>query len=43
MGEKGLYFSASLLGNPLVTRATSQGNWREINIVSLGINVDVKY
>ena len=43
LGEDGLYFSASLMGSPVITRHTSQGIWEKEGPVSLGFNVKVKY
>ena len=43
LGSNGLYFSASFLGSPIISRHTSQGNWEKLGAVSLGFNVKVKY
>lgn len=43
LGENGLYFSVGLLGSPIISRHTSQGNWKKIGAVSLGFNVTAKY
>lgn len=43
LGKDGLYFSASLMGSPIIARYTSQGDWRKVGPVSLGFNVMVKY
>jgi len=43
LGKDGLYFSASLMGSPVIARYTSQGDWNKIGPVSLGFNVNVKY
>lgn len=43
LGENGLYFSVGLLGSPIISRHTSQGNWEKIGAVSLGFNVTAKY
>jgi len=43
LGEKGLYFSMGLLGSPVISRYTSQGDWKKVGAVSLGFNVRAKY
>lgn len=41
-GEE-IFFSANLLGNPIVTRQTSQGEWKKLGSVGIGFNLTVKY
>jgi len=43
LGEDGLQFSMSLLGNPVIHRKTSQGNWEKIGMVGIGFAVEVSY
>ena len=43
LGEDGLYFSARLLGAPMIARQTSQGHWGKITMASLGFNCTVRY
>ncbi len=40
-GEE-IFFSASLLGNPIITRQTSQGKWDKLGSVGIGFNLTVK-
>ncbi|WP_299314472.1 carboxypeptidase-like regulatory domain-containing protein [uncultured Aquimarina sp.] len=41
--EEKLFFSAGLLGNTMVYRYTSQGEWTKSNTVGIGFNYTVKY
>jgi len=41
-GEE-IFFSANLLGKPIVTRQTSQGEWKKLGSVGIGFNLTVKY
>ena len=43
LGEGGLYFSARLLGAPMIARQASQGHWGKITMASLGFNCTVRY
>jgi len=40
-GEE-IFFSAGLLGNPILTRQTSQGAWKKLGSVGIGFNLIVK-
>jgi hypothetical protein len=41
--ETGLMFSANFFNKKIVARATSQGNWKKLGVVSVGMNVTVDY
>lgn len=43
LGEGGLNFSGSLIGNKIYHRQTSFSEWKKTSTVSLGFNVDVRY
>ena len=43
LGTDGLYFSAGVLGSPIISRETSQGDWEKTAPFCLGFNVVAKY
>lgn len=42
LGEGGLHFKADYTGNPVITRAASQGKWNKQEDISFGFTVSVK-
>ena len=43
LGEDGLFFSLSVLGGPLLSKHTSQGEWEKVAPVGIGFSVLAKY
>jgi len=43
LGEGGLHFLADYTGNPIITRAASQGKWNKQEDISFGFSVTAKY
>jgi len=41
--DQEIFFSANLLGKPIITRQTSQGEWKKLGSVGIGFNLTVKY
>ncbi len=43
LGEDGLFFSLSVLGGPLLSKHTSQGEWEKVGPIGIGFSVLAKY